>query len=471
MARPQAARLSSNQPDFHVLRALGAIHRVLVVVVATIAAISLCRWTIPPVHRLLQYLPYWSIMKANTALLILLCAVSVTLSEPRRSTRALHVSRFLAGFATVFAAVLVFERFSGITLPIDTLLAADATSEFPGRVSIETCGTLMLIGFVLRNLRLRKRRLAHAVDGVTLGIIFLMLTFTARYVFGLTHVLAESVRDPMSVPTFACLGILTWLIVNRRAEYGAFSVLIGSQIGGRTARFAAPCALLLPFIFALGRMMSVRIHLASELVATATATASMAMCAFFLVLALARKTNDLENALRELSLRDELTRVYNRRGFYLLAEQALRLAQRSGESFFVLFIDVDDLKKTNDVLGHEVGSELLATVAGLIVQTFRETDVIGRIGGDEFVVAGQFGNEGVANPMRRLEESVARENAMPGRPYEISFSLGLVLSERASSETLEEMLQRADATMYDAKRTKKRLRAEGVAEPAMSATA
>ena len=104
------------------------------------------------------------------------------------------------------------------------------------------------------------------------------------------------------------------------------------------------------------------------------------------MLALGSKTNQLENAIRELSLRDELTSLYNRRGFYVLAEQAYRLAQRAGESFFVLFIDVDGLKKTNDELGHEVGSELLRSIAGLIEHTFRETDVIGRIGGDEFVI-------------------------------------------------------------------------------------
>jgi len=462
MARPPAPPLSSNQPDLEVLSALGVMHRALVALVATLATVSLCGWTIHSLNRLIPHFPFWGTMKPNSALLILLCALSAILSEPRRSKAAVRLSRLLAASATIFAAILVLERFSGITLPIDTLLAADAYSLYPGRVSIELCGTILLVAIVLWNLRARKRLLSQIVDSITLCIIFLMLTFAARYAFGLSHIFGESPLNPMSLQSFLCLSILTWLIVNRRAEYGAFSVLIGSQIGGRTVRFAAPCALLLPFIFAFARSMAVRYHLTSETVSAAVATSTLSLFAFFLVLALGRKTNDLEDAIRELSLRDELTRLYNRRGFYVLAEQSFRLAQRAGESFFVLFIDVDGLKKTNDELGHEVGSELLRETAEIIEQTFRETDVIGRIGGDEFVVAGRVEVHGPGNLVRRLEEAVVRKNSIPARRFPISFSLGLALSDETGSETLEQLIQRADATMYEAKRSKKHARAAAV---------
>jgi diguanylate cyclase (GGDEF)-like protein len=455
MAKQEIAPLSSSQPDLDVLAVLGVIHRVLVVLVIAIAAICLCGWLIP---RLGDIIPRRDMMKANTAVMILLCGVSIVLSEPRRTQIAVQISRLLAGISTALAAVLVFERLSGVTFRIDTLLAADASSPQPGRVSIEACGTLFLVGLVLINLRARKRFLSSAVDFVTLCIVLLMLTMASRYAFGISHLFEESLRNPMSVPTFVCASILTWIVVNRRAEYGAFSLLIGSQIGAKTTRVAAPCAIILPFAFAFAGALAVRFHLLSSTVAIATATSTLAVCAFSLVLALGGKINALESAIRELSLRDELTKLYNRRGFYVLAEQALRLAQRAGESFFVLFIDVDGLKQINDELGHEVGSELLRSMAGLIEHTFRETDVIGRIGGDEFVIAGRADAHNADNPVRRLQEATALENSMPGRPFSLNFSLGYVLSDETQSASLEQLVQKADEIMYEAKRAKKCLR-------------
>jgi diguanylate cyclase (GGDEF)-like protein len=461
MPKPEAGKLSSNPPDPQILNALGVVHRGLLALVTALSAISLLGWLIPSLGRLI---PLWGTTKANNAFMILLCSVAIFLSEPRRTKNVVDAGRVLAGIATLFAGFLIFERVAGITLPIDTFLAADAFSPHPGRVSVEGCITLLLLGFVVVNLRARGRRMAYVVDGTTLCIIFLMLAFASRYVFGLMPVPGEPAFAPMSLQTFVCLSILTWLVVNRRAEYGALSVLLGSQIGAKTARYAAPCALLLPFIFAFGRIMVVRFHLLSETSSTAAATSLLSVFAFFLVLALSRKTNELEDAIRNLSIRDELTSLYNRRGFYVLAEQALLLAQRAGEPFFVLFIDVDDLKKTNDTLGHDAGSELLCATAILLQQTFRETDVIGRIGGDEFVVAGRVdSNDAGSNPVYRLEQAVIREAYLSVRQFPLSFSLGYVQSDPNRSENLEQLLQRADMIMYAAKRNKKRKRSEAAA--------
>jgi len=460
MTKTQTLPLSSNRPDLQVLAVLGAMHRVLLVLVTSFSAITLCGWLVPPVGR---HLPlYWTLMKANSAFLILLCSLSIGLSEPRRSLRAVQLSRLLAGVVTLISAIFVYERLRGISLPIDTFLSADAAAPNHGIVSLESCGTVVFMGFVLFNLRVRKRFLSRIVDGATICIILLMLTFTARLIFGVSHVFGVSAHNPMSLQTFLCMSILSWLIVNRRAEYGVFSILIGSEIGGKTARYAAPCALLLPYLSAFARVSAIRSGRITDSSATAFATTALAVFAFCLVLALGRKTDELEHAIRELSLRDDLTGLYNRRGFYLLAEQALRLAQRARESFFVLFIDVDDLKKTNDALGHDVGSELLREVGSLIERTFRETDVIARLGGDEFVVVGRVAGDGVENPIARLEENADYENSLPGRRFPISFSHGLVLSDATNPEPLEQLLQQADAMMYQAKRMKKGLSASRV---------
>jgi diguanylate cyclase (GGDEF)-like protein len=435
---------------------------VLVLVIAG-AGFCLCGWVFPPMEQMYQNIQFniGGLMKANNAVTILLCSFSIALSEARRAKMAILLSRLLAGLAMLLAAVLVFERFSGITLPIDTFLAPDATSPHPGRVSIQACGTLLLMAFVLFFIRERKGFLSRLVDGITLCIVFLMLIFTSCYAFHVSYrgviysLFGETVLNPMSVATLLSLSSLTWLIFNRRAEYGIFSILIGSGIGGRTARFAAPCGLLIPYVFAIGRALAIQSHLLSEPSAAAAGTAAMAVLAFCLVLAIARKTDELEDADRELSLRDELTKLYNRRGFYALAELSLRGAQRDGEIFFLIFIDVDGLKKVNDTLGHEAGSELIRDTAALLQRTFRDTDVIGRVGGDEFVVAGHFDIQSGANQVRRLEEAIIQENLIPTRRIPISISAGYIQSDGARSGNLEQLLKKADMAMYEVKRAKR----------------
>jgi diguanylate cyclase (GGDEF)-like protein len=144
----------------------------------------------------------------------------------------------------------------------------------------------------------------------------------------------------------------------------------------------------------------------------------------------------------------------------VLAEQALRLAQRSGKTLSVLFIDVDDLKQINDRHGHEVGSSLLNEVAEFLKESFRRTDVIGRIGGDEFAVAGVSSEAAMNIALERLERSTAERNAQHGRLHPFSFSIGHVTSEVSGSESLEELLGKADGLMYETKRRKKLLLSE-----------
>ncbi len=93
-----------------------------------------------------------------------------------------------------------------------------------------------------------------------------------------------------------------------------------------------------------------------------------------------------ETEVRQLSLTDELTGLYNRRGFFLLGNQQFKTAQRTQMFCCLLFADLDGLKQINDSLGHEIGDKFLIDTAQLLKQTFRESDIIARLGGDEFVI-------------------------------------------------------------------------------------
>ena len=94
----------------------------------------------------------------------------------------------------------------------------------------------------------------------------------------------------------------------------------------------------------------------------------------------------MEQELRELSLTDELTGLYNRRACLTLGEQLLKIANRDKKGIYVLYADVDNLKIINDEMGHQTGDQALSDVAAILKEKFRESDVIARIGGDEFVV-------------------------------------------------------------------------------------
>jgi diguanylate cyclase (GGDEF)-like protein len=166
------------------------------------------------------------------------------------------------------------------------------------------------------------------------------------------------------------------------------------------------------------------------------------------------RTAELEQAneeIRQLSLKDELTELHNRRGFSLLASQLLRSSKRSGLTAWLLFADVDGLKQVNDGLGHEAGDRLICAAARALRDTFREQDIIGRIGGDEFAVFGMSAH-GHVDARVRLQTTIDRHNAYRGAGPALSMSFGL--AESKADVSLDTLLSRADNAMYSIKRAR-----------------
>jgi diguanylate cyclase (GGDEF)-like protein len=157
--------------------------------------------------------------------------------------------------------------------------------------------------------------------------------------------------------------------------------------------------------------------------------------------------------LLRLSTRDDLTGLYNRRGFFMAAEPMARLAERSGRSFVVLFADMDGLKAINDTYGHPAGDEAIRDVAWVLQHSFRSADIIARMGGDEFAVyAPEASPESTEIMLRRLAKWQEERNREPGRPFSISLSAGGAAWTKAQPRSLEAMLAEADAAAYRAKR-------------------
>jgi diguanylate cyclase (GGDEF)-like protein len=163
----------------------------------------------------------------------------------------------------------------------------------------------------------------------------------------------------------------------------------------------------------------------------------------------------LENKLRSLSLTDELTGLYNRRGLFAYGEHEVKMANRGNGELCVLYADVDDFKKINDELGHKEGDKALVNISSIIKTSFRESDIIARLGGDEFVII-PVGTEVedldlmTARLKRRIEEY---NNTVPDA-YKLSLSTGTACSDSAIICSIDDLLAIADKSMYEHKISK-----------------
>ena len=135
--------------------------------------------------------------------------------------------------------------------------------------------------------------------------------------------------------------------------------------------------------------------------------------------------------IRTLSLTDELTGLLNRRGFITLAEQQIRTSMRTRNRLWLLFADLDGLKGINDRLGHEAGDRALCDVARLLrTGSFRESDLVARMGGDEFAILATEVSTGDGEGMRaRMDDAIRLANALPDREFKLSLSAGVAVFE------------------------------------------
>jgi diguanylate cyclase (GGDEF)-like protein len=171
-----------------------------------------------------------------------------------------------------------------------------------------------------------------------------------------------------------------------------------------------------------------------------------------------------EAALEQVALRDELTGLYNRRGWMVLADHELDRARRQGTSRVLLFVDLDGLKQVNDVLGHREGDRAIAAAADVLRSASRSSDLVGRLGGDEFVllVAEQDHADGAR---QRLLTALEVWNSRSGAQFELRLSVGAEVWFPDAALTLDELVRRADAEMYAEKSARPR-RSEGVVRTA-----
>jgi len=168
--------------------------------------------------------------------------------------------------------------------------------------------------------------------------------------------------------------------------------------------------------------------------------------------------HDILQSMYRTTIIDELTGLYNRRGLHTLGNQQVELAKRHDDDIFIFYLDLDGMKSINDTLGHEFGDKALIDTSNIMHKTFRTTDILSRIGGDEFVVVVvKAQHEFIPIIIQRLKEYIAGMNSS-NKKYNLSISIGVSKVDLNNESPLDDAIQDADKEMYRSKLKNKKNR-------------
>ena len=431
--RNPALRLS--EPDPALLQKLALIEQGYLAVVALISLGALGAWLNPALSHLASV--DWSSMGPQVAICALLSATALELCQTRQSALMQRVGLAIAAIVALLSFAALLKSFTGFSIGIESVAAVRF-----GALPPVMAGAFLALADAIMLLRARRGAASHLADLLVFISIVVVLVMTSGYMLkGLSPHLpgaGTSILDLLALALLVFVGFL------RRAELGAYATFLGEGSGSRIARLAAPLVLLIPFLpqtALLHAVQSGRIRV--EYLSTAAAFLTAGLSAA-VMLYMAWKINRLESKIRDLSLRDELTGLYNRRGFHLVAWQALRQARRTGLPFSVMFIVVEDPPKGSAPRRKAVDPEKLIGMAEILKGAFRDNDVLGRIDPEVFALAGHFGEKAIAIMRLRLQEAVNYRNADPGRSFDLAFSIGCINAGDPRLESLEDLLAKAD---------------------------
>jgi diguanylate cyclase (GGDEF)-like protein len=458
MADPKTT-LFVSEPDPRVLKYLARAEHIALGTVIAIAILNLTLSFLPLAQELTA--SNWRLMTGESVLFALMSALSLLLLQPRRAQRTEWTGWILALIVLALCGVIVTGRVvhpSFWSPPVSSALKSSWLSS--ARISTAAASGFALIGLSMVFLRATSRAAIFFADLFTACQVIVVLVLLVAQLIEISHVFGTSTGAGRSLQTSVCLFLLAAVTFCRRARRGVFSIFLGYGTGSKVARGLSPVLLLAPYLRELSRAYIIGGKTMPPPYITAVLATLVVIVGVAIMLYLAWRINSMESEIHSLSLRDELTGLCNLRGFRLLAEQGLRMANRSQHPFSVLFVDLDDMKKINDRYGHIAGSQCLVDAAEILRSVYREADVLGRIGGDEFAVAGEFAEPGMVFAIGRLEEVIKHWNEQPNRQIPLGLSFGSATSSAGAQETLDSLLERADQVMYEHKRKKKNLTGE-----------
>lgn len=422
------------------LKRLALIEQGYLAAVALVAGGALCIRFVP---SLSQAVPAdWIPEAPQIAIAALVSAVALDLSRPRHSNAAK-----IAGVAcALIVAVLAgMELFADVVHPpagadrTALLLGAAQTGKMPSL----TAAAFVALALVLIFSPMGREFTSHAADLFVSVLCLLVLLMVRSYLFaGFSNVSSGS---RTSLLTLLSLTLLTFVAFMHRAEVGVFATLVGEGSGSRIARFAAPIVLLVPFLPQTALAHAVKAGLVRTEYLSAILAFLAAAVTLTLLLYMAWKINQLEMKIRDLALRDDDTGLLNRRGFHLVAWQALRHARRDGLPFSIMFIEIDNLTEVCETHGKQAGFEMLVEMSEVLQSAFRATDVMGRIDPSQFALAGHFDEKAWTIMRLRLREAINYRNSNPGRSISLKATATCVFAKDPKQDSLEELVAMAES--------------------------
>lgn len=159
--------------------------------------------------------------------------------------------------------------------------------------------------------------------------------------------------------------------------------------------------------------------------------------------------------LSEISMTDELTHIFNRRGFYHYANELLKNPANKGKHAYLIFADLNDLKKINDIFGHEAGDHAIRTIAEILTDTLPPKSIVSRIGGDEFAALTAASFPDCSDALFNKIKDVAKQrNILSDKPYNITVSVGICDFLCGENVSVQDHLELADSALYEDKQKK-----------------
>jgi diguanylate cyclase (GGDEF)-like protein len=407
-------------------------------------------------------------IEVNTSLCLIFLGVSLWLLLPDPARRAYRYwGLFFGGLVASIGAITVIEYVFGLDMRINRLLfigdAGVIATHSTGRMPPITAMTFLALGLALLLLDWDRRPGRPAQVLSLLGMFATMMSLSG-YINGATAIYGIFSYTQTSAYMALLLFMMSAAIFFARPRVGIAGDLTGRYLGSATARRFLPAVIIVPILAAWIRVQGQRTGLFGTELGFAWNVATNVVTLSLLVWLYARKLNKTEESLEEVleakeilhdaSLRDELTGLYNRRGFLTFAEKQIKLACSGRRELLVVFADVDGLKAINDGYGHSEGDRALKKAAEVLLAIFRDTDIVARLGGDEFVVlALDCSPTGLVRINAHLDKMLRIVNDL-NAPWKLSISVGTVHVDSKHQLSIDDLLSKADKMMYEQKREK-----------------
>ncbi len=434
-----------------------------------VGSLVLCGWALN-LEALKRIFPRLVAMNPTTAVAFLLLGLSLWLSPSESTGQKARLAAILcAGLVALVGLLKLCEVLFGWTVGVDQLLfaseLADDVTGQPNRIAPNTALNLLLFGCALLLLNIKIRGGFHVAQLCIILSLLASLLPIIGYVYGTKMLYGIGHFIPMALHTAITFLVLGLGTLFARPGRGLTATIVDRGVSGVMVRRLLPAVIVLPVVIGWLRLEGQRLALYENEVGVALMAvghililATLVWWNSFLLFRIDARRKQAETQLQELTLTDDLTGLRNRRGFFFLTEQELKLARnkRTGIQLWLIYADLDGLKKINDNLGHDVGSRAIVQTAEVLKSTFRESDIIARLGGDEFVIlAVSAATDGGNIMLERLQDNLRGYNIRERLPYRLSLSVGIVRVDAERAASIEDVLKEADQAMYEDKRSKK----------------